>query len=151
MALSIDITVQDEGWTELGVDLQALTARAIEAASVDVKNTEGEISIVFVDDAAIQALNRDYRGKDKPTNVLSFPMEGALLGDVILTRETIIREAKAQGKSVFDHLTHLIVHGFLHLLGYDHLEDSEATKMETLEIKALSQMGIDNPYEIKEP
>ena len=111
---------------------------------------KGELSIAFVNDARIQELNRDYREKDKPTNVLSFPMDGALLGDIVLAFETIAGEAKEQGKIFEHHLTHLIVHGFLHVLGYDHLDDKSAAEMEAIEITTLAQLGIDNPYELKD-
>jgi len=137
--VEIDIRIQDDGWSPLDLDLPRLSRAAIDAAlSVLNAKPEGELSLAFVDDDAIKALNRDYRDKDNPTNVLSFPMEGALLGDVVLARETTT------------HLSHLIVHGFLHLLGYDHMDDTSAIEMESLEIKALAQMGIDNPYEIND-
>ena len=119
-----------------------------------------EIAIRLTDDAEVQALNRDFRGKDKPTNVLSFPqvqddlLEGLansddgeiLLGDIVLARETCAREAEEKGISLADHATHLIVHGTLHLVGYDHMDDASATAMEALEVKALASLGIANPY-----
>ena len=112
---------------------------------------------MLTDDKKMRALNRAYRGKDKPTNVLSFAaLDGArpkpgmpwLLGDVVLTSGVIAREAKAQRKSVQHHLSHLAVHGVLHLLGYDHEQDRDAEAMEALEIAALAGMGIANPYEL---
>lgn len=156
MAITIDIAVPDKVWGATDIDLNALCERAINAGlSVLETPPTGEISIAFIDDAAIQLLNRDYRGKDTPTNVLSFPMEGPInvpmLGDIVLSRETIVGEARRQGKKTTHHLTHLIIHGFLHLLGYDHIDDKNAAKMEALEIQALAQMGIDNPYDIHEP
>ena len=106
-----------------------------------------ELSILFTDDAAIRILNRDYRGKDQPTNVLSFPQpSGQLLGDIILAFETVEREAALAGKPLEAHMGHLIVHGFLHLLGYDHEGESEAEEMEALERAALERMGIPDPY-----
>ena len=119
-----------------------------------------EIAIRLTDDAEVHALNRDFRGKDKPTNVLSFPqvqddlLEGLansddgeiLLGDIVLARETCAREAEEKGISLADHATHLIVHGTLHLVGYDHMDDASATAMEALEVKALASLGIANPY-----
>ena len=110
-----------------------------------------------MDDAAIQILNRDYRNKDKPTNVLSFPMFNAMseispqsgeipLGDIFIAFETIKREATEQGKPLADHFTHMLVHGFLHLLGFDHITDAEAAVMESLEIKILKGLSIPNPY-----
>lgn len=119
-----------------------------------------EVSVRLTDDAEVQTLNRDFRGKDKPTNVLSFPqvqddlLEGLansddgeiLLGDIVLARETCAREADEKAISVADHATHLIVHGTLHLLGYDHMDDVSASAMEALETKALASLGIANPY-----
>ncbi|MCW5647065.1 MAG: rRNA maturation RNase YbeY, partial [Sphingopyxis sp.] len=117
-----------------------------------------EVAVRLTDDAEVQALNRDFRGKDKPTNVLSFPqvqddlLEGLansddgeiLLGDIVLARETCAREADEKAISVTDHATHLIVHGTLHLLGYDHMDDASASAMEALETKALASLGIAN-------
>lgn len=117
-----------------------------------------EISFVLTDDKRMRALNRAYRGKDKPTNVLSFaaldgdqPKAGMpwLLGDVVLASGVIARESKTQAKSLEHHLTHLAVHGVLHLLGYDHERDRDAETMEALEIAALAAMGIANPYELR--
>ncbi|MDO9367231.1 MAG: rRNA maturation RNase YbeY [Sphingopyxis sp.] len=119
-----------------------------------------EISVRLTDDTEVHTLNRDFRGKDKPTNVLSFPqvqddlLEGLansddgeiLLGDIVLARETCAREAEEKGISIVDHATHLIVHGTLHLVGYDHMDDAAAGAMEALEVKALASLGIANPY-----
>jgi len=141
--LDIDILMQAGAWPE---DSQALVHRALPY----VTNDNAEISIVLTDDTHIQALNRDYRGKDKSTNVLSFPQdEPALLGDVICAHETIAREAEEQGKSFHDHFTHMLIHGALHLLGYDHETDEEAEEMESLEIEILSKLNIKNPYETR--
>jgi probable rRNA maturation factor len=129
-------------------------------------DTPVEMSLVLADDALVQTLNRDYRDKDKPTNVLSFALlddlddtdestddvlardEGMpiLIGDVILAFETVQREALEQGKSFEDHLTHLVIHGVLHLLGYDHQSDPDADRMERLETSILARMGIADPY-----
>ncbi len=113
-----------------------------------VKKIRGasEITVVLADDAFVRGLNRDYRGKDKPTNVLSFPGDIPHLGDIVLARETIEREAKEQGKTFRDHAAHLLVHGTLHLLGYDHMKAKEAEIMEALEIKILNKLAISNPY-----
>lgn len=119
-----------------------------------------EVAVRLTDDAEVQTLNRDFRGKDRPTNVLSFPqvqddlLEGLansddgeiLLGDIVLARETCAREAQEKAISIADHATHLIVHGTLHLVGYDHGDDASAGAMEALEVKALASLGIANPY-----
>jgi probable rRNA maturation factor len=106
-----------------------------------------ELSIVFTDDAGIRRLNKEFRGQDKATNVLSFPQRSAaLLGDVVLAAETVRGEAALAGKPLKDHMAHLIIHGFLHLLGYGHEEDRQAETMEALERAALKRMGIADPY-----
>ena len=123
------------------------------AAGLPAMAAEPEVSLVFADDARIRALNRQYRGKDRPTNVLSFPAApldsgrlGPPLGDIVMARETIAAEAAAEGLNFTDHLTHLIIHGFLHLVGYDHETDDEAAVMEQLETAILGRLGIADPY-----
>lgn len=111
-----------------------------------------ELSIVLLDDEEQRVLNRDWRQIDKPTNVLSFPQiepfgpVSGILGDITLARETLEREAAELGKSFTDHFTHLVVHGFLHILGYDHIDEGEALVMEGLETQILATLGIDDPY-----
>jgi probable rRNA maturation factor len=106
-----------------------------------------EISVVLADDAFVKELNKQYRGKDKPTNVLSFPSDLAgELGDIVFAFETIEKEAKEQQKTFRNHTAHLLVHGFLHLLGHDHMDEKEARIMENKEIKILKKLGINNPY-----
>jgi probable rRNA maturation factor len=157
----ITISVEAGNWPA-EPELRALAARAVEAAIAALREAEratgGELSVVFTDDAAIQMLNKEWRGKDGPTNVLSFPQESAfpqesgLLGDIVLASETVAREAALAGKPVQDHIAHLLVHGFLHLLGYDHAADDEAEKMEELERVALGRLGIADPYAtLKDP
>jgi probable rRNA maturation factor len=134
-----------------------------ETLSLSKWHHAAEISILLTDDTAVQKLNKLYRGQDKATNVLSFPSldfnelarykkgkrnkTSVILGDVALAYETIERESKEQLKSFHDHLVHLVVHGVLHLLGFDHEKDEDAAIMESLEIKILSNMKIGNPYE----
>ena len=147
MTQIIDIAIQSEGWP----DCESLAGRAIAAAAKQLDTPRlGELSLVLSDDAQIQALNKTYRNKDKPTNVLSFPQAGQLLGDIILARETLAREAAEKAISFENHLTHLIIHGWLHLQGFDHLTDETAKEMEAIEIAALAMLGIDNPYQVSD-
>ncbi len=153
MSLAIDIAVDEPRWKELG-DLEALAAQCFEAALRESQKKPAggaEVSLLFCDDARMRVLNRDFRGKDKPTNVLSFPgpdlpEPAPVLGDIALGYETILREAGEQRKSFTDHSRHMVVHGFLHLLGYDHETEAEASEMEAMEIRILQRLGIANPY-----
>lgn len=117
-----------------------------------IKQQEAELTVRIVDAEESQALNRDYRGKDKPTNVLSFPFEAPpgielpLLGDLVVCKSVVEQEAKQQDKSLTAHWAHMLVHGCLHLLGYDHIEDDEATIMESLETEILISLGFEDPY-----
>lgn len=150
--LAIEIARNDEGWPD------HLEARAEEAVRAALKASKAkvigaaEVSIVLTDDAEQRELNRQWRGIDKSTNVLSFPQiapfgpVSGLVGDIILARETLEREAAEMGVSFDDHFTHLLVHGFLHLLGYDHIQDDEALVMEGLETKILATLGVADPY-----
>lgn len=121
-----------------------------EAALVDQR--DGQLSIRIVDEAESQILNRDYRGKDKPTNVLSFAMELPeeldlpMLGDLVICAPVVAQEAEQQDKSLQAHWAHMVIHGVLHLQGYDHIADDEAEAMEALEIRLLQQLGFANPY-----
>lgn len=114
---------------------------------------EAELSIRIVNEDESQSLNLQYRGKDKPTNVLSFPcelpesVELPLLGDLVICAQVVEREAEQQGKKLFAHWAHMVVHGTLHLLGYDHIEDGEAEEMEALETQIMADLGYPNPYE----
>jgi len=142
-----------EGWPE-GLDL--LADRAVfEALAQSKARVTGvaELSIVLTDDAEQRQLNREWRGIDKPTNVLSFPQiepfgpVSGILGDIVLACETLEREAAELQKPFADHFTHLVVHGFLHILGYDHLNDGDALQMEGLETQILATLGIPDPYD----
>lgn len=114
--------------------------------------TDAELTIRIVDVEESHQLNHEYRGKDKPTNVLSFPFEAPpgmeinLLGDLIICRQVVEREALEQNKPLMAHWAHMVVHGSLHLLGYDHIEDDEAEEMESLETEIMQEMGFEDPY-----
>lgn len=150
--IELDIALEGGDWTALG-DPEALGRRAVGAA-LAVARAGGPVSVglLFTDDAAVRALNRDWRGQDKPTNVLSFPAPpGPVagprhLGDIALAYETLGREAAEEGKPLSHHAAHLIVHGALHLLGHDHEDDGAAAAMEASEIEALATLGIADPY-----
>jgi probable rRNA maturation factor len=164
--IDIQISVEDEGWPG-GESLVALTDRVISAAAAYLQAQEkqpfpaqpSELSLVFTDDAAIREINAEWRGQDKPTNVLSFPafpvmpgkMPGPMLGDIVVARETVEREAVDLEKPFEEHLTHLLVHGFLHLFGYDHIETDEAETMESLETRILATLGLSDPYAGQDP
>ena len=116
-----------------------------------------EVAVRIVDEAAMQALNREYRGKDKPTNVLSFPAgdfgvlaheQAVPLGDIAICAPVVAAEAHAQGKAVGDHWAHMAVHGALHLIGFDHISDSDAARMEALEVRILAEQGVPDPYRV---
>jgi probable rRNA maturation factor len=145
-APAIDIVVQSALWNaRRGV--KPLLRRAIAAAAGAVSTRDGELAIVLTNDSAIRALNRKWRRRDAPTNVLSFPSSNPRqLGDIVLACETVAREAKAERKPFEHHVAHLAVHGFLHLAGYDHATDAEAGAMEGLEVKVLARLGVPNPY-----
>ncbi len=148
----IDVILEDNRWQAVG--LEALCGPAERAAlAATGRVPEGfEIALMGCDDARIAALNSDFRGKDAATNVLSWPAsappptEAGELGDIAIAYETCTREAAEKGISVQNHVTHLLIHGILHLLGYDHISDQDAEEMEALEIKALAKLGVSNPY-----
>ena len=143
----IDVEVEDLEWTSALSTASAVVERAALAA---LGTVEGDVVVLLTDDTTILDLNARFRDKDKPTNVLSFPAaESAMphLGDLVLAYGVCVEEAKAQGKSLADHLTHLTVHGVLHLLGRDHEDDGEAEEMEAEERSILASLGIADPYE----
>jgi probable rRNA maturation factor len=153
MSLIIEARVDCAGWNALP-GLETMAAESLQAAldeSGDILTEDAEVSLLFCDDAQIRDLNCKYRGHDKPTNVLSFPgpepIETAhVLGDIAIAHETVAREAQEQGKTLGQHCRHMIVHGFLHLLGYDHEDEGEAEAMEAMEIRILKRFGVDSPY-----
>jgi probable rRNA maturation factor len=151
--LVIDVAIEVEAWSVL--DAPEALARAVIAAAVEVAAVElaaaAEISIVLCGDAFIADLNRRWRGQHAPTNVLAFPsgadpMTAPMLGDIAIAYETAAREATTAAISLRDHVAHLLAHGFLHLVGYDHIEDTEAERMERLEGGILARLGIADPY-----
>lgn len=138
-------------------ELEALARRAVAASFAEIGFSAAhrpELSLTFTDDAHVAELNTRWRGRGGPTNVLSFPLieiePGAqlppMLGDIVIALETVSREAEEQGKPLIDHLTHLVVHGLLHLLGYDHVDDDEAETMELVERRILRHLAIPDPY-----
>ena len=164
----IEVTVRDPAWLRAMPDVETLAAQAAAAVLSTARRTgifpsgAVEASLTLADDALSQELNHRYRHRNEPTNVLSFPAldDGArrrlgdqagevppvLLGDVVIARQTTLREAQEQGKRAHDHLCHLVVHGMLHLLGYDHLEEPAAEEMERLEARILATLGVADPY-----
>lgn len=164
--MTLEISLEETRWGE--GDFEPMAERAIKAAldHFGLKMDECEISLLACDDARIADLNAEFREKPTPTNVLSWPAEDLspaapggtplppepdftgeiCLGDIAIAFETCQREADAADKSLADHLTHLLVHGVLHLLGYDHIRDPDATVMEAIEVEILGKLGIDNPY-----
>lgn len=163
--LWIDIAIDGGDWGKALPDYDALCRAAIEAAvsagaeCEDEDEAQWEISVLLTDDAAVQTMNKNWRAQDKPTNVLSFAAppsddlpDGAplLLGDIVLAFETLVQEAQAQNKPLADHFSHLMVHGMLHLLGFDHESEAQAHEMEPLEVAVLAGLGIGSPYEDKD-
>ncbi len=162
--IETDITLHDKRWNNAISNIDAYTRKIIhKALSNKLNNIKAAgISIVLADDTFIRELNKSYRGKDAPTNVLSFPMSEpeelessitaapppfCILGDIIISYDTISREATEQRKHLPNHFAHMLVHGCLHLLHYDHQSNHEAKAMEKLEIDILEQLGVKNPYE----
>jgi probable rRNA maturation factor len=149
-ALAVDVLVQAPQWKEQR-GAQEAVRRAINAAADEISSPAGEVAVVLTDDAAIRKLNKQWRRIDKATNVLSFPAarSGIMLGDIVIAYETLARESRDESKEFTHHLSHLAVHGFLHLMGYDHQNDSDAEAMEELESAILARLRIPNPYRIR--
>lgn len=165
--LSILLAIEDERWLApslapgLGFDSEpdasTFVARAVRAALAGAgldPNASTELSVTLADDETVRGVNAEWRGKDKPTNILSFPMAdlapgespGPMLGDLLVALETVLREAETENKRPADHLCHLLVHGTLHCLGFDHETEDEAEAMEALEISVLAGLGLPDPY-----
>ncbi len=140
----ITLVVEDANWRKAR-GIQARLKQAAETAARAVK-LKGAVTIVLADDSRLNALNLDFRGKDKPTNVLSFPGAGDYAGDIAIAYGVTRAEARAAGKRFADHAAHLTVHGVLHLAGYDHERPKDARVMEPLEVKILKRLGIADPY-----
>lgn len=146
----VEVEIEDGTWIELLPDAHDLVVGAARAA---LAGKPCEVAVLLTGDAEVQALNKTYRGKDAPTNVLSFPapeFAAPHLGDVALASGVCAREAGAQGKPLGAHLSHLVIHGVLHLLGYDHLVEEDAERMETLERRLLRGLGVEDPYLIRD-
>ncbi len=164
--LDIAVSVEGGGWPQ-EAQLEPYVRRILETATGFLASGMGqpfpasgcEISLLFTDDEAMRRINGRWRSRETPTNVLSFPaipvvpgsMPGPLLGDIVVAYETVIREAKDLEIPFDNHLTHLLVHGLLHLLGYDHMSDAEAQQMESLETRILAELHLSDPYEDSDP
>ncbi|MGA2312133.1 MAG: rRNA maturation RNase YbeY [Xanthobacteraceae bacterium] len=149
-APKIDVLMQSDLW-KATEDVRPVARRAIREAAALLAIPATELAIVLTDDSGVRLLNRAWRGVDAPTNVLSFPTKCAgndppLIGDIVLAYETIAGEARAEHKPFAHHVAHLAVHGFLHLLGYDHVRDEDAEVMERVELDVLRRLAIPDPY-----
>lgn len=164
--MSVEVISEDDRWETIALATLAERAAGAVLTRLGLDPETCEIAVLACDDARIADLNAEFRGKTTPTNVLSWPAEDLsprtagevplppepdpageiVLGDIAIAWETCAREADAAGRAVEDHVTHLIVHGLLHLLGYDHIRDADADRMEALEIEILGGLGIENPY-----
>ncbi len=162
VGLAVDIAVPDARWHDVDRCLEAAVDSVVRATIGHAgRDAEvAEVSIVLGDDRLVRQLNRDFRGTDRPTNVLSFALRDgapsphpgpAMLGDVVLAYDTVVREAREQLKSERNHALHLVVHGVLHLMGYDHGSEAEARAMERMETRILAGLGIADPYSERPP
>ncbi|HXB52103.1 MAG TPA: rRNA maturation RNase YbeY [Rhizomicrobium sp.] len=142
----ITLLVEDKGW-RAHRGLQTRLKLAAEAAHKAAR-LKGDVTILLASDKKLAALNRGFRGKDRPTNVLSFPGHDGYAGDIAMAYGVTSKEAKAASKTLIDHATHLVVHGVLHLAGYDHERPKDAAVMEPLEVKILKRLGIADPYAV---
>lgn len=155
------LSIEDGRWEEAGLgDAEAISAMVLDCVRIVAghlhlpNGLQTEIGVTLADDAMVKSANAEWRGKDRPTNILSFPMAeltpgaapGPLAGDLLVAFETVAGEARAEEKSFADHLRHLLVHGTLHLFGFDHQDDAEADRMEAIEIAVLAEFGLPDPY-----
>ena len=157
-SLDIVLEIEDERWTAALPDAEGLLRKsiALALADFDAGGRTVEVGVRLVDDGTIRGLNRDWRGRDKPTNVLSFPLGAPepvteagfpwLLGDIVMSFDTVEAESRADAKSLAHHVAHLAIHATLHLIGHDHETDAEAEAMESAETALLAQLGIADPY-----
>lgn len=150
MTVVVEVEIEDEAWSRDVADVEDRVSRAVIAALGD---RAGSVVVLLTDDATVRDLNARFRDKDAPTNVLSFPAapmdlpgQATPLGDLVLAHGVCVREARDQSKALADHLTHLVVHGTLHLLGHDHVDDAEAEAMEAHEVTILAALGVADPY-----
>ena len=146
--INLDLRVEDAEWTRALADIEAVCTAALNAGAAQ-SEAQGEVSVLLTNDPEIQTLNRDWRGKDKPTDVLSFPadpMDTPFLGDIAVSLGVCQRDAADRAIALDQHVSHLLIHGLLHLLGHDHKDDTEAAEMEALEIAALASLGWPDPY-----
>ena len=140
--MHVYVNTENKNWKKYKIDFEKIANAAVSAVHQD-----SEVSITLVDDKEIHKLNKEYRGMDKPTNVLSCELgDDVLLGEIFISLDTVKREAQEAGISVEEHTAHMIVHGMLHLQGFDHLTDKQAKVMETKEINILKKLGYKNPY-----
>lgn len=157
--MCVEVLIEDSRWEAAGLEAMAARACGAVLARFDLPEDLCEISLMGCDDVRIAGLNAQFRGKDAPTNVLSWPAREDIspadwdpkgmpgeLGDIAIAFDTCEREAVEQGKAFDDHVAHLLVHGVLHLLGFDHIDDAEAAEMEGLEVEILGKLGISDPY-----
>lgn len=156
--LEVEVVALGGDWASLG-STELFVEAVARAVAEEIELGDGPVSaaLALSDDTHVRSLNRDHRGKDAPTNVLSFPADAwarsssagevEFLGDIVIAWETVLREAAAEGKSVVHHAQHLIAHGLLHLAGFDHETDADAEEMEAIEIAVLARLGITNPYD----
>ncbi len=150
--LSVDLRVAEPRWLEVLGDVEALAERVLRHAAREA-GASGEVSVLMTADEEVQSLNRQWRGLDKPTDVLSFPSKAPSapgqcrhIGDIALAFQTSLRDAAETGKPFDAHVSHLLIHGFLHLLGYDHIDHKDAAVMESLEVNLLAALGWPDPY-----